>query len=78
MADGTPVSTPVEGDQPERTTEQPTDSEKKSEDVTVSEDKPAGKHRLIDINQSFCASISQRCPPVGTSCFCATLTHCFF
>ncbi|KAJ5193035.1 hypothetical protein N7449_009177 [Penicillium cf. viridicatum] len=41
MADGTPVSTPVEGDQPERTTEQPTDSEKKSEDVTVSEDKPA-------------------------------------
>lgn len=47
MAD-TPVPTPVEGDQPERATEQPTDSEKKSEDVTVSEDKPAGKQRPMD------------------------------
>lgn len=49
MADETPVTAP-EGDQPERATEQPTVSEKESEDVTMSEDKPAGKHRLIDIN----------------------------
>lgn len=49
MADETPVSA-LEGDQPERATEQPTDSEKKSEDVTMSEDKPAGKHGLIDTN----------------------------
>ncbi|CAI7636205.1 unnamed protein product [Penicillium glandicola] len=39
MADDTPVSAP-QGDQPERATEKPTDSEK-SEDVIVSEDKPA-------------------------------------
>lgn len=78
MADDTPVSAP-QGEQPERATEQPTDSENKSEDVTLSEDKPAGKHRLIDIKLSFCDSIFQRCPPVGTSCFCATpLTRCFF
>ncbi|KAI2724053.1 hypothetical protein CBS147318_984 [Penicillium roqueforti] len=40
MADDTPVSAP-QGEQPERATEQPTDSENKSEDVTLSEDKPA-------------------------------------
>jgi hypothetical protein len=48
MADESPVTAPA-GDQPERATE-PTVSEKKSEDVTMSEDKPAGKHRLIDTN----------------------------
>ncbi|KAJ5510908.1 hypothetical protein N7453_003011 [Penicillium expansum] len=48
MADDTPVSAPVEGDQPERATEQPTDSKKKSEDVTVSEDKPADTEAATD------------------------------
>ena len=49
MADETPVTAP-EGDQPERATEQPTVSEKKPEDVTMSEDKPLGKYQLNDIN----------------------------
>ncbi|KAJ6132730.1 hypothetical protein N7471_007945 [Penicillium samsonianum] len=47
MADETPVSA-LEGDQPERATEQPTDSEKKSEDVTMSEDKPAETEAATD------------------------------
>lgn len=55
MAEDTPVSAPIEGDQPERATEKPTDSEQKA-DVTASEDKPAGKHRPLDIIQLFCAS----------------------
>ncbi|KAJ5424860.1 hypothetical protein N7445_010833 [Penicillium cf. griseofulvum] len=45
MADDTPVSAP-EGDQPERVAENPTDS--KSEDVTVSEDKPAETEAATD------------------------------
>ncbi|KXG51356.1 uncharacterized protein PGRI_093680 [Penicillium griseofulvum] len=45
MADDTPVSAP-EGDQPERVAENPTDS--KSEDVTVSEDKPAETEAVTD------------------------------
>ncbi|KAJ5154049.1 uncharacterized protein N7500_009488 [Penicillium coprophilum] len=46
MAD-IPVSAP-EGDQPERVAENPTDSEKKSEDVTVSEDKPVEPEAATD------------------------------
>ncbi|KAJ5816935.1 hypothetical protein N7447_009168 [Penicillium robsamsonii] len=46
MADDTPVSAP-EGDQPERVAENP-DSEKKSEDVTVSQEKPAEPEAATD------------------------------
>ncbi|KAJ5566232.1 hypothetical protein N7535_007870 [Penicillium sp. DV-2018c] len=47
MADDTPVSAPIDGDQPERTTENPTDSEKKSE-AAVSEDKPTESEVATD------------------------------
>ncbi|KAJ5971162.1 uncharacterized protein N7479_001080 [Penicillium vulpinum] len=48
MADDAPVSSPVEGDQPERVAENPIDSEKKSEDVAMSEDKPAETEAATD------------------------------
>jgi hypothetical protein len=74
MADDTPVSTPIEGDLPERTTEKPTDSEKKS-DVTVSEDKPTGKHRLIDTQFNLLAlQLPNTMTWSGASHFCATKT----
>ncbi|KAJ5124585.1 uncharacterized protein N7515_008410 [Penicillium bovifimosum] len=60
MADDTPVSAPIDGDLPERTTENPTDSEKKS-DVT-SEDKPTESEVATDKKSDNAAETDKPTP----------------